>query len=372
MNMAGIIFSNLFDENFGLLTKNRTVASIPFGARYRLIDFILSNMSNSGINHIGIITKYNYNSLMDHLGSFSSWDLNRKNGGIYIIPPFSMGRTKVYQGKLEALFSALSYIKKAGRDYVLLADSTVVSNIDFNEALASHKKSGKDLTIIANKVPQNKTLTYPMVIEMENKKVKNLYLDYPCKNENSLASMDMYIMNKDTLSSAIYDSVSKGLHHLERDFFLPMFNAENLSVNVYEFTGKVLRNHSIKSYFHNNLALINDEDLREDIFKSERPIYTKVRDEVPTFYSEDSVVSDCIVADGSKICGKLYNSVIFRDVKIEKGAIIKNSIIMQGSTIEEDCYIQNAIIDKDVFISKGTRLEGAKNAPIILEKGETI
>ncbi len=372
MNMAGIIFSNLFDENFGLLTKNRTVASIPFGGRYRLIDFILSNMSNSSVNNIGIITKYNYNSLMDHLGSFSSWDLNRKNGGIYLIPPFSMGRMKVYHGKIEALFSALPYLEKAGRDYVLLADSTVVCNIDFEKALASHKKSGKDLTIIANNVPVNESFHYPLLIETENKKVKHLYLDYPKSQENALASMDIYIMDKEKLCKAIYDSASKGLHHLERDFFLPMFNSGKLSINVYEFKGRVLRNHSIKDYFKNNFDLISDESLRDDIFSQERPIYTKVRDEVPTFYEKGSSVSDCIVADGSKISGHLENSVIFRDVKIKKGAFIKNSIIMQGSIIEEDCFIENTIVDKDVTISKGTRLEGAKNAPLILEKGERI
>ncbi len=372
MEMAGIIFSNLLDENFGTITKNRTVASIPFGGRYRLIDFVLSNMSNSSLNNIGIITKYNYNSLMDHLGSFSAWDLNRKNGGIYIIPPFSMGGTKVYQGKLEALYSALSFIEKSDKDYVLMSDTTVICNIDYEKALASHKKSGKDLTVIVNKVPVNSKVKYPMVVEMENKKVGSLYIDYPVKNEDSFASMDMYIMNKDMLCSAIYDSVSKGLHHLERDFFIPAFNKKKLSVNVYEFTGRVLRNHSIKSYFENNLSLITDNDLRNDLFKPGRPIYTKVRDEVPAFYSEDSSVSNCLVADGCKIAGSLENSVLFRDVKIEKGATIKNSVIMQGATIEEDCFIQNAIIDKDVYISKGTRLEGAKNAPIILEKGEKI
>ncbi len=372
MNMAGIIFSNLFDENFGLLTKNRTVASIPFGGRYRLIDFILSNMSNSNVNNIGIITKYNYNSLMDHLGSFSSWDLNRKNGGIYLIPPFSMGRTKVYQGKIEALFSALSYLEKADKDFVLLTDSSVICNIDFEKALASHKKSGKDLTIIANNVPVNDTASYPLLIETEKGEAINLYLNYPKKTENALASMDMYIMDKEKLCRAIYDSASKGLHHLERDFFLPMFNKGELSINIYEFKGRVLRNHSIKDYFKNNLDLISDEALRDDIFSLERPIYTKVRDEVPTFYEKGSSVSSCIVADGSKIWGKTVSSVIFRDVKINEGAYIKNSIIMQGSIIEEDCFLENVIVDKDVIISKGTTLAGAKNSPLIIEKGERV
>ncbi|MBR6720037.1 MAG: glucose-1-phosphate adenylyltransferase subunit GlgD [Clostridia bacterium] len=372
MNMAGIIFSNLFDENFGLLTKNRTVASLPFGGRYRLIDFVLSNMSNSTITNVGIVTKYNYNSLMDHLGSSAEWDLNRKNGGVYLLPPFSSGQTTVYQGKLEALYSAFSFLDKIDQDYVVLSDSTVICNIDYDDALESHIKSGADITVIANKVKADKQRNYSMITEMSKKKVTEILVDYPALKDGTLASMGMYIMEKQKLVAAIKESVSKGRHHLERDLIQREFNKGTLNVNVFEFKGKVIRNNSIATYFNNNLALISDEELRRDIFNPARPIYTKVRDEVPTFYASTSSVDECLVADGCRIKGNIENSVLFRDVKIEKNASVKNSIIMQGSVIGEGCEIEYAIIDKDAKISAGTILKGAKNAPLIVEKGETV
>ncbi|MDO5480012.1 MAG: glucose-1-phosphate adenylyltransferase subunit GlgD [Clostridia bacterium] len=372
MNMAGIIFSNLFDENFGLLTKNRTVASLPFGGRYRLIDFVLSNMSNSTITNVGIVTKYNYNSLMDHLGSSAEWDLNRKNGGVYLLPPFSSGQTTVYQGKLEALYSAFSFLDKIDQDYVVLSASTVICNIDYNDALESHIKSGADITVISNKVKADKQRNYAMITEMSKKKVTEILVDYPALKDGTLASMGMYIMEKQKLVAAIKESVSKGRHHLERDLIQREFNKGALKVNVFEFKGKVIRNNSIATYFNNNLALISDEELRRDIFNPARPIYTKVRDEVPTFYATGSSVDECLVADGCRIKGNIENSVLFRDVKIEKNASVKNSIIMQGSVIGEGCEIEYAIIDKDAKISAGTVLKGAKNAPLIVEKGETV
>lgn len=372
MNMAGVIFSNLFDENFGILTKNRTVASLPFGGRYRFVDFVLSNMSNSSVTSVGIVTKYNYNSLMDHIGSSASWDLDRKNGGVYLLPPFSSGYTAIYQGKLEALYSAFSFLSHLDEEYVVLSDSTVLCNIGYEDALESHIKSGKDVTVIANRVKADKTRPYALLLETERRKVAGLLVDYPAMRDGMLASMGMYIMEKSKLISTIQESVSRGRHHLEKDFLQYEFNRNRLTVNVFEFTGCVLRNNSIASYFANNLALISDDALRADLFNPAHPIYTKVRDEVPSYYGDSATVDDSLIADGCRIYGSLDHDVLFRDVKIDKGAFVKNSIIMQGSVIGEGCVIENAIIDKDAVISPRTHLEGAFGVPIIIEKGERV
>ncbi len=372
MNMAGVIFSNLFDENFGVLTKNRTVASLPFGGRYRFVDFVLSNMSNSNVTSVGIVTKYNYNSLMDHIGSSAAWDLDRKNGGVYLLPPFSSGQTSVYQGKLEALYSAFSFLNHMDEEYVVLSDSTVLCNINYEDALEAHIKSGKDVTVIANRVKADKTHNYSMLIETERRKVAGILVDYPAMKDGMLASMGMYIMEKSKLIATIRESVSRGRHHLERDFIQYEFNRGNLTVNVFEFTGHLLRNNNIASYFANNLSLISNEALRADLFNPARPIYTKVRDEVPSYYGDCAMIDDCLIADGCRIYGSLDHAVLFRDVKIGKGARVKNSIIMQGTVIGEGCIIENAIIDKDAEISPNTHLEGALGVPIIIEKGEKV
>lgn len=372
MNLAGIIFSNLYDERFGVLTQRRTVASLPFGGRYRFVDFVLSNMSNSNITSVGIITKHNYNSLMDHLGSSAEWDLNRKNGGVHLLAPFSTGMPYVYQGKLEALYSAASFLEKTPEDYVVLSDSTILCNINYEEALEAHIASGKDITVIAGRAPRNPDKNYELIVSMKDGEVKDITVDYPAMEDGTLVSLGMYIMEKKLILSAVRECVSRGRHLLERDFIQEGFYHGGLSLHVHEFSGHVIRNDSVATYFENNLALIRDEELRQDLFNRARPIYTKVRDEVPSYYSPHSTVEDCLIADGCRIHGKLEGSVLFRDVYVGRESVIKNSIIMQGAKIGTGCHIENTIIDKNVTVTDGVRLIGAATAPCIVEKGETV
>ncbi len=372
MNLTGIIFSNLYDERFGVLTKSRTVASLPFGGRYRFVDFVLSNMSNSGVRNVGIITKHNYNSLLDHLGSSAEWDLDRKNGGVQILAPFSTGMSYVYQGKLEALYSASAFLEKTPEDYVILSDSTILCNINYEEALAAHTQRGKDVTVIAGRARANHLVNYELIADIKNGEVSDLTVDAPALSDGALVSLGMYIMDKRLILSAVRESVSRGRHFLERDLIQSGFHDGSLSVGVHEFSGRVVRNDSVASYFANNLRLITDEGLRRDLFNPARPIYTKVRDEVPSYYSEHSAVARCLVADGCRIHGDLSGCVLFRDVTVGRRSVIRNSILMQGVKIGEGCYVENAILDKNVTISDGVRLVGAPAAPCIVEKGETV
>lgn len=371
MNMIGVIFSNIYDGVLGDLTKHRTLASLPFGGRYRLIDFILSNMSNSKIENVGIITKYNYQSLMDHLGSCAEWDLNRKNSRVFILPPFGTGQTSVYQGKLEALYGALEFMKRAKGDYVLLSDSNNLCNIDYDNVLQAHKKSGAKVTIIANREePKFEDEKHDLVLFEEDEKVTDMAINHHFTKEN-LIGMGMYIVDKDFLLEVVEESVSHGAYNLERDFLQKYFLEQNLPIHVYEFKKTVLRNRDIPSYFSNNLKLL-DESVRSDIFDPKSPIYTKVRDEVPTFYDDKANVNDCLIADGCRIVGSVENSVVFRDVVIEEGAVVKNSVIMQGTTVKKGACIEYTIIDKDVTITEDCRLIGVSSAPAIIQKGSII
>ena len=307
---------------------------------------------------------------MDHLGSCEEWDLSRKNGGLYIIPPFSTGRaSEVYRGKLEALHTAMDFLKSQKSEYVVLSDTITICNIDYRKILDCHIKSGKDITVIAT-TPGNYTDDNMLVLDMEGEEVNKIVVNYPASNQ-SLVGMGMYIMDREVLIKEVEESVASGLYHFEKDFLQKQFNAGTLSVNVCKFEGAVLRNKNINAFFKNNLALLN-ENTRGDIFKKEAPVYTKVRDEIPTFYGENSVVNECIIADGCKLEGFVENSVLFRDVKIRKNATVKNSIIMQGSVIEEGAYVENAILDKNVIVTSGIKLIGAENNPLIIKKGETV
>lgn len=368
--LCGIIFSNIYDGALGDLTANRTVASLPFGGRYRQIDFVLSSMVNSNITSVGVITKYNYESLMDHLGNCDEWDLNRKNEGLYIIPPFAFGRSDVYHGKLEALYTALNFLKSQDTPYIVLSDTITICNIDYREVLADHIKSGKDVTAIASR-PKSGADNYPAVFEIDGNHGATAITVNSGAGDNSLVGFGMFIMDREALIRVVEECATSGFYHFEKDFLQKYFNDGKISVNVYEFGETILRNRDIATYLKNNLRL-TDENVRNSLFKASAPVYTKVRDEIPTYYGESSVVDECVVADGCVINGELENSVLFRDVKVADGAKVIGSVVMQGTKIGKNAYIENAIIDKDVTITEGARLIGAKHNPVIVKKGETI
>ncbi len=371
MKTMGIIFSNIYDNTLGELTSHRTVASLPFGGRYRQIDFVLSNMSNSGIYNIGLITKYNYRSLMDHLGSAADWDLCRKNEGLVIIPPFASGNMNgVYKGKLEALYSAAPFIDNPAYEYVLISDTTVLCNMDYRPAIEHHIKSGADVTVITNAENTKIDKKQHLVVKAKKGLATELLIEAPAA-KGMLCGMGMFIFSRKLLVDAINDSYSKGYVHLEKDFIQKRFNEKQLKVGVYEFRDVVLRNENIRTYFENNMALLN-KNTRLGLFKSDTPIFTKVRDEIPSYYGEGSEISDCIVADGCTLHGKADNCVIFRGVSIESGAELRSCIVMQGTKIGRGAKLECVILDKNVTVSDGAVLKGTPEHCVIIKKGERV
>ncbi len=371
MKMTGIIFSNIYDTPMGALTKRRTVASMPFGGRYRFVDFALSNMVNSRVSSIGVITKYNYESLMEHLGGGSEWDLNRKDANLYILPPFATGATNVYRGNLEALSNAISFLDTTKPDYVVMCDTTVICNIDFRKALKSHIESGADVTAICSRTIEDYECdSSDLVITAKDGEAKDLAIGYMI-GSHPLIGMGMFIMERKELIKIIREFVGRGRYSFEKDYLLPGFVAGSIRINAYEFSGAVLRNHNVVSYFKNNFKLM-DSEINEQIFKRDAVIRTKVRDEAPSFYRKGSHVKKCLVADGCRIEGTVENSVLFRGVVVEKGAVVQNSIIMQGSHIDKNARVSFAIIDKNAHISNSALLAGAPLSPLIINKDERV
>ena len=371
METMGIIFSNIYDSEMGTLTEVRTSASIPVGGRYRQIDFVLSSMANSGIKHIGIITKYNYQSLMDHLGSCQEWDLNLDHYGVCMIPPYSTGHNGSYRGKLEALQNALPVLESGNQEYVVLADTNIMAAVDFRKVVEAHIASGCNVTMVGKRgVADGKTLCHFAVKEDENGVASAMSCEYVAPAEYTV-SMGMFVMKRKQLIDTIRELVPHGYYHFERDFLMNIFKQGQLKLNVYPFEGVALSNDSVEAYYANSMKLL-DGEVRKSLFKGEVPIYTKVRDEVPTLYGMNCEVANCIVADGCRLSGYVENSVIFREVKVEEGAEVKDSIIMQGSVIEKGASIQYTILDKNVTIKSGTKLLGSPEHPLIIRKGVTV
>lgn len=373
MNMTGIIFSEMYSEELGTFTYDRNMAAIPFGGRYRLVDFVLSNMVNSGITDVGVLATQHYHSLMEHLNNAQQYDLNRKNGGLLLLPPFATENVGANnRGKLDDLRNALDYLETiTTTPYVLLADAYVVCNIDYRPALESHIQSGCDITMLATKAAETSHINSASVMRADaSHRVTSYALDCPAK-AGEYGSMGHMIISRELLISVIRDYTSRGVYDFLRDFVQHEFNRGRLSINLYEVEDPVLRIRNVNEYFHNSLSII-DGKVSASLFRSDRPIFTRVTDEVPCYYGPECEVSGCVIADGCIIEGKVENCVLSRGVKICKGAVVKNCVIMQGSVVGEGADLENVVVDKWVNITGGAQLKGLVSNPVVIRKGVTV
>ncbi len=370
--MAGIILTEDKETQLGILTEKRAISAMPMAGRYRLIDFILSCMVNSGIRNVGVATQFNYSSLMDHLGSGRAWDLNRKNSGLYILPP-NIGRETTGQsiGDIDVLYGVGSFIRKTKPDYIVLSKGNTMYNTNFKDMLAFHKENNADITILYN---EEKNATpdvlsrYTLLSVEEDGRVSDIMKNHPHPKCNNV-SMDTYIIERSFLIGLIENCISHGEHDLVMDALIK--NLGTLKIYGYKFDGYVGRVDTIDSYYKNNMAFLNPE-VRNELFSEKRKIFTKVKDQVPTHYGENAHVADSIVADGCIIDGTVENSIIFRGVHIAKGATVKNSIVMQNSVIQENCYAENVVLDKEVTLLSGKTVMGQPNYPFVIAKGNVI
>ena len=368
-NALGVIFANSYDNLVPELVAERTMGSIPFAGRYRMIDFVLSNMANAGIDNVSVIVRKNYHSLMDHLGSGREWDLTRKRGGLNIVPPFAERSVKLYSGRVDALASVLSWLQAQKERYVILSDTNVAMNFDFNKLIDAHVASGADVTMVYNRseIPDGARNDND-TIRIDNGRVTELLSnDYRPGVQN--LSLNLYIIERETLIQLIRDAAVRGLVYFERDILARNLNL--LNVQAYEFDGYAARIADMKSYFDENMRLLEPGNV-DKLFDPANPIYTKIRDDNPTRYLEGSKVKNSLLADGCVIEGTVENSVLFRGCQIKKGAVVKNCVLMQDTVVEEGCTVEYVVSDKNVHITSGKQLTGTDSFPVFVAKGHTV
>ena len=370
MNVMGIIFAN--DATMGDLTSKRTMASLPFGGRYRQVDFHLSNMTCAGIRHIGIISRHSYQSLMNHVGSGEEWGLELGEGGLEFLTPYAMSTSAAYRGKLENLYFAMDFLEYGPADeLVVMADSAILSNIDMTAVLNAHVASGKDITVVTKAGVADGVKQLDLALKLgENGTVADMAVDYVAPADY-VASMDIFVMSKAWLMNQVKEHVAHNMYHMDRDLVMGLWQKDAASINVYEFDGIAMFNESVEEYFYNSLSLIK-KDVRRGMFASNHPIYTKVRDRVPTYYGESCEIENCIIADGCMLDGEVENSVLFRQVTICEGAEVEDCIIMNDSVVGEGAKLKYVILDKDVTVRPGAKLYGTAKNPIIVKRGEIV
>ena len=369
-NVLGLVFANMHDTTLGDMTKNRTMGSVMFGGRYRLIDFPLSNMVNSGISEVGVITKSNYQSLLDHLGSAREWDLARKKGGLYILPPFGNVESTLYRGRIEALYGAMSFIKHSRAKYVILSDCDVVTNIDYKPIVAAHIESGADITAVAHTgVYSSDDIKTSTVFNVDADKNVTSVLINPDISGTCTTSLNVFVMSMDFLIETVNDAMARGNVSFERNILQE--KCRELKIKIYEYDNYFSKLNSPESYFKSNMALLEPENARK-LFVPKRSIYTKVSDNAPVKYDLDSKVSNSLIADGCIIEGEVENSVLFRGVKVGKGAKVKNCILMQGTVVGDNAELSYLLTDTNVSICENHILTSSPQYPMYVGKGASV
>ena len=379
MTAAGLIFSNIHDQRIPELTRMRTIASVPFGCKYRLIDFPLSNMVNAGIDKVGIVTHNNYQSLLDHIGTGKDWDLARRSGGIKILPPFitaydNASASKLYTTRLEALYGVLNFIRRCNEDYIVMSDCDIICNIDIADVLKTHVSTGADITIVTKKINPN---YYPLSNDIEtvsadcDGNITDVSEYTPTEDQGQIEiSMNVMVMQRLLLYRMLLDANARGSNSFYRDIVRK--NIGKLKIMTYRYAGYYSLVGSLASYFSASMKLL-ESDVRTGLFAVDnRPIYTKVRNSAPTKYIEGASVKNSIVADGCVIEGTVENSILFRGVRVGKGTVVQNSILMQDTYVGGDAYLNCVISDKNVMIKDGRNLSGHETMPFFLGKGVII
>lgn len=371
LDYVGIIDLCEREDSIRELTYHRPIASIPIAGRYRIIDFALSNLVNAGIQNISIFTQNKYRSLLDHLGTGKAWDLDRKNDGMFIMTPvFDYYTLGIARGDIENFKNHIDYVHLSRQNNVIVTGSTMICNVDYRDAIKRHNETGADITLIY-KYSDNciEDFLYSSTLTIDGDGRVTGYDTNMGKKSQGNIFMNMFIMKKALFLDIVHNCVSRG----DCDFFKDavLRNLDNFKVYSYEFCGYLANINTTHNYYKTSMELL-DQNISKDLFFGNGLIYTKVKDEPPTKYEANAKVANSLVANGCIIDGQVENSIIFRGVKIKKGAVVKNSIVMQNCLVEADTLLRNVILDKSVRITEGKQLKGDESHPMVIEKKAII
>lgn len=374
MTAVGLIFSNIHDNNIPELTKMRTLGSVPFGGRYRLVDFALSSMVNSGITKIGIVTHNNYQSLMDHLGNGKDWDLARRSGGIKILPPYisafeNAASNKYYSSRLEALLGTVNFFNRCNEDYVVMSDCDVICNVDLNDVIEQHIRTEADITFVTKMTTHSSHETVS-VVGCDKDGIITDIVDRKNVSKKSRVYINIMVLKRAYLLNVLEIAISRGYTSFMQDIVRKNIKKEKYM--IYDYQGCYAHIGSMESYFDCSMQLLESET-REQLFGiRNRPVLTKIRNSAPTRYCDGAKVSNSVVAEGCVIEGTVENSIIFRGVHVGKGAVVKNCILFQDTYVCQNAELNCVITDKNVMIKDKRKLSGHQTMPFYIGKNMSV
>ncbi|MEH6995310.1 glucose-1-phosphate adenylyltransferase [Neobacillus drentensis] len=336
------------------LTKDLAKPAVPFGGKYRIIDFPLSNCANSGIDTVGVLTQYQPLLLNSYIGIGSAWDLDRKDGGVTVLPPYAeTSEVKWYTGTASAIYQNLNYLKQYQPEYVLILSGDHIYKMNYESMLEYHIEKRADVTISLIEVPWAEASRFGIMNTNEDLRITE-FEEKPAEPKNNLASMGIYIFSWNVLKEYLEMDArnTKSSHDFGKDI-IPSLLEENKKLFAYPFKGYWKDVGTVKSLWEANMDLLNDEcDL--DLFDHDWRIYSVNPNQPPQYISPEAIVKESLINEGCTIEGEIDNSVLFQGVSVGKGSIIKESVIMPDAVIGENVKIEKAIVPSDAVIPDGT------------------
>lgn len=363
--LHGIIFS--YEKQPGLreLGERRMPGSIPFGGRYRVIDFMLSNMHNAGITDVGVVLHGNFRSLLDHLGNGKTWDMSRKYGGLKLLPPPQAGN-RGFRGKLEALALLRAYLEDIRQDYVVLADSDLIINLPLTKVFEEHLASGADITCVCRSKYSNTENATFFLLDGEKRVTKTLI---DPKKPEGFHCLEIYILSRELLLRLVDECAAEEKFSWRSDVLGA--KCTELDIRGWVWDGIAAQVRTVQEYYERSMDLLRPEVYRA-LTTAERPVYAKEDDETPTYIAPESRCVNSLVADGCIIEGTVENSILFPGVRVEKGAAVKNSVLFKKTCVEEGASVKYVIADKNVRVRGGGVLTGTESYPVAVTKNSVV
>ncbi len=369
MKAIGIVLAGGKRNTLGALTTQRNVAAVPVGGSYRAIDFVLSNLSNSGIKKVAVIAQHNTRSLMDHTVSSKWWGFGRKTTGLYLLTPNMLNsETTSFRGTADAIYQNIDFLKKSNEPYVVITSGEQIYKMDFNKVIKYHEQKKADITIVY-KTLEDENLKEYGVIEVDQEGRMTDFEEKPLEPQQDTISMGIYVVGRELLIHLLEALEKEGRYSLINDLIIRY--RKKLNIYGYQYEGYWRAIKDIPSFYNINMDFIKEE-VSEGLLNTDPYIYTKVKDEPPAKFNDFTHITDSLISGGDIINGTVDHSVLFRKVFIGENAVIRNSIIMEGCTVGRGAVIENAILDKQVYVSDGQRVIGKKDDIAVISKRSII
>ena len=368
MRAIGLILAGGNSFRMRELSQKRAIAAMPVAGSYRAIDFALSNMSNSHIAKVGVLTQYNARSLNEHLSSSKWWDFGRKQGGLYVFTPtVTVENNFWYRGTADAIYQNLSFLKKSHELYVVIASGDGIYKLDYNKVLEYHIDKKADITVVCKDMECGEDAErYGIVRLDENNRVED-FEEKPMVAKSNTISCGIYVIRRRQLIELIEKCAEEDRFDFVRDVLIRYKGMKKIyGYKINEYWSNIA---SVEDYFRTNMDFLKPE-VRDYFFRTYPNVYSKVDDNPPAKYNVGTNVKNSLIASGSIVNGTVDNSVIFKNVFIGNNCVIKNSIILNDVYIGENTYIENCIVESRDTIRANSYYKGEGEIKIVIEKNE--